>query len=255
MFDEPFAGGHTVIHRLDPRFRLAAAVAGAICLAVIHRPESAVLGLTLAAALLSLSRPPLGALVRRVLAVNLFIAFLWLTVPAAMPGDVIAAWGPLSFSRQGVKLAALVTLKSNAILFLFLALAATMPSPAIGHALEKLHCPSKLVFLFLFTYRYIHVIADEHRRLNTAARLRGFIPRTNLHSYRTVARILGMVLVRSYDRSMRVYEAMILRGFEGCFRSVVGFRATFADVLFLVVMGAGVAGLILLDRFPEVLGV
>lgn len=255
MFDEPFAEGHTLIHRLDPRFRLAAAVVGAVCLAVIRRPESAVSGLALSAALLALSRPPLGALLRRVLTVNMFIAFLWLTVPVSTPGDPIAALGPLNVSRRGVELATLVTLKANAVLFLFLSLVASMPFPALGRALEKLRCPPKAVFLFLCAYRYIHVIADEHRRMHTAARLRGFAPRTDLPTYRTISRILGMVLVRSYDRSIRIYEAMSLRGFEGSFRSVAEFRAALADLLFLAVTVAGVVGLTLLDRFPEVFGV
>lgn len=255
MFDEPFAGGHTLVHRVDPRFRLAALIVGAVCLAVLQRAESAAAGLAWSAALLALSRPPLRPLLRRVLAVNVFMAFVWLTVPATMPGDIIASWGPLSFSRQGVALAALVSLKSNAILLLCVALAATMPSPALGHALEKLRCPPRLVFLFLFACRYIHVIAEEHRRLNTAARLRGFAPRTSLHTYRTVSRILGMVLARSHDRAMRIHEAMTLRGFDGSFRSVAVFQAARADGLFLAVTGAALISLALLDRFLEVPGV
>lgn len=253
MFDEPFADGHTLIHRVDPRFRLVALLIGAVCLAVLQHMASAAAGLAGSAALLALSRPPLGPLLRRVLAVNLFVAFVWLTVPATMPGEPIAVWGP--FSRQGVELAALVTLKSNAILLLGVALAATMPSPVLGHALQKLRCPPKLVFLFLFTYRYIHVIAEERRRLSAAARLRGFVPRTSLHAYRTVSRILGMVLARSHDRSMRVHEAMILRGFDGSFRSVAAFHAARADGLFLAVTGAALISLALLDRFPELHGV
>ena len=255
MFDEPFADGNTIIHRVDPRFRLTALIIGAVCLAALQRTESAAAGLAGSAALLALSRPPLEPLLRRVLAVNLFIAFVWLTVPATMPGDPFAVLGPLRLSRQGVELAALVTLKSNAILFLGVALAATMSSPTLGHALHKLHCPPKLVFLFLFACRYIHVIAQEHRRLNTAARLRGFAPRTSLHSYRTVSRILGMVLARSHDRAMRVHEAMILRGFDGSFRSVAAFHAVRGDGLFLAVTGAVLVSLVLLDRFPEVPGV
>lgn len=255
MFDEPFADGNTIIHRVDPRFRLAALILGAICLAVLQRAESAAAGLAGSAALLALSRPPVRPLLRRVLAVNLFVAFVWLTVPATMPGEPLAALGPLRLSRQGVELAALVTLKSNAILLLGVALAATMPSSTLGHALHKLRCPSKLVFLFLFTYRYIHVIAQEHQRLSTAARLRGFVPRTSLHSYRTVSRILGMVLARSHDRAMRVYEAMILRGFDGSFRSVAAFQALRGDGLFLAVTGVALVSLVLLDRFPEAAGV
>ena len=89
----------------------------------------------------------------------------------------------------------------------FLALVATMDSPTIGYALERLRFPSKLVFLFLFTYRYLHVIADEWHKLHGAARLRGFAPKTNMHTYRTFGNMLGMVFVHSFDRSVRVYEA------------------------------------------------
>lgn len=77
-------------------------------------------------------------------------------------------------ARAGVLLTLLVTVKSNAIVMTFLALVATMDSPTIGYALERLRFPSKLVFLFLFTYRYLHVIADEWHKLHVAARLRGF---------------------------------------------------------------------------------
>lgn len=232
MFDEPFARGGSFLHRVDPRFRLAVAFLCAVGLAIVRHPPVAALGLLFAVLLLALSRPPLGALVRRLLAVNIFILFLWLTVPVTMPGEPLALWGPFAFSRPGVLLTLLVTIKSNAIFLMFLALVATMDSPTIGYALERLRFPSKLVFLFLFTYRYLHVIADEWRKLHVAARLRGFVPRTNMHTYRTLGNMLGMVFVRSFDRSTRVYEAMILRGFSGRFQSVTTFRATFRDAAF-----------------------
>ena len=53
-------------------------------------------------------------------------------------------------------------------------------------ALDRLGAPPRLVFLFLFTYRYLHVLTGEWQRLLTAAKLRGFIPRTNMHTYRTL---------------------------------------------------------------------
>ena len=175
MFDEPFARGQSLLHAVDPRFRLVAAFALAVGLAVLRHAGAACLGLGFAALALVLSRPPAGAVLRRLLAVNVFIAFLWLTVPLTMPGQALAAWGPFTFSREGLMLAFLVTLKSNAIVMFFLALVATMDSPTIGYALDRLRFPSKLVFLFLFTYRYLHVIAEEWRKLHVAARLRGVV--------------------------------------------------------------------------------
>lgn len=251
MFDEPFSTGSSPVHRLDPRVRLAATAAGSVCLALLTRPEAAALSLVLCGLLLACSRPPVGPLLRRWAALNGFMLFLWLTVPLTMNGEVLATWGPVRITLPGVKLAALTTLKANAVLFLFLALAAGMPSPTMGRALERLHCPAKLVFLFLFTYRHLHVIAAEYARLAAAARLRGFVPGVNLHSYRTIGFLLGMVLVRSYDRSMRVHEAMRLRCFAGQFHGVARFEAAPRDAVFLTVTAVAVIGLTLYDRFPE----
>ena len=255
MFDEPFAQGDSPVHRLDPRVRLASAALFSLCVALLRDPAAAAAALVLAAATLAASLPPASLLARRLAVVNAFILFLWATVPATMPGETLLALGPVSFSREGMSLAWLVTLKSNAILMAFLALAATMNAPTMGHAMDRLGVPPKLVFLFLFTYRYLHVIADEWRRLITAARLRGFVPRTGMHSYRTIAHLLAMVLVRSFDRSGRVYQAMVLRGFAGRFASVVGFRARSRDALFALFWLTATAALIVMDLYPEVLGV
>lgn len=255
MFDEPFAQGDSPMHRLDPRVRLASAAFFSLCVALLRDPAAAAAALALAAAALAASLPPACLLIRRLAAVNVFILFLWATVPATMPGQELLAVGPISFSREGVAMAWLVTLKSNAILLAFLAMVATMNAPTMGHALDRLGVPPKLVFLFLFTYRYLHVIADEWRRLITAARLRGFVPRTGMHSYRTIAHLLAMVLVNSFDRSGRVYQAMILRGFSGRFASVVRFRARARDAVFALFWLAATAALTVMDLYPEVLGV
>lgn len=69
-------------------------------------------------------------------------------------------------------------------------------------------------------------------------------PRTNLHTYRTLASLLGLLLVRSYERSLRVREAMLLRGFEGRFRSVAVFRARPVDALFALGLLLCLAGIV-----------
>lgn len=252
MFDEPFAHGRSLVHGLDPRVRLAMAAFFSVCVALLEEPIAAGSALIPALAILSLSTPPLGLLCKRVALVNIFILFLWLTVPLTMPGTPFLTLGPLTASREGIALVQLATVKSNAILLTFLALVTTMDSPTMGHALDRLGVPSKLVFLFLFTYRYLHVIADEWQRLVTAARLRGFTPRTGMHTYRTIGNLLAMVLVNSFDRSSRVYQAMVLRGFQGRFVSVVRFKARRRDALFAFLWLTATAGLVLMDFFPEI---
>lgn len=251
MFEEPFAHGASFLHRLDPRFRLGITVIAAVCLAVLRSATGAFAALVLAGGLLAAGRPPRRWVAARVCAVNTFTLFLWLTVPFFSGGESLPVWGPVAISRSGVALSTLVTLKTNAMLFLFLALAASMDSPTLGHALARLRVPPKLVFLFLFTYRYVHVIADEWGRLWTAARLRGFSPRTDRHSYRTIGNMLGMVFVGSFDRAVRVYEAMLLRGFSGRFQSVTFFRARPWDMVFALAALLCLAGVLLIDFYPE----
>ncbi|WP_165071884.1 cobalt ECF transporter T component CbiQ [Desulfovibrio sp. ZJ200] len=243
MFDQPFVRA-SPIQRIDPRVRLALAAATAVCLALLHSVTAALLGLLLGALLLAAARPPLLPLARRVAAVNLFVLFLWCVTPLTMPGESLARWGMFSISAEGVRLSLLVSIKSNAILCVFLALVASMDSPTAGYALERLRCPPKLVFLFLFTGRYVHVIAHEWQTLSVAARLRGFRPRSNLHTYRTLASLLGLLLVRSYERSLRVREAMLLRGFQGRFRSVTEFHARPVDALFVACLALCLCGIV-----------
>ena len=61
---------------------------------------------------------------------------------------------------------------------------------------------------------------EEFRRLVQAMKIRGFQPRTNLHTYRSYAYLAAMLLVRSYDRADRVFQAMLCRGFHGTFYSL-----------------------------------
>ena len=229
MFDQPFVRD-SFIQQIDPRIRILLAVLLAVALALLRQMTACCLGLGLGCVLLGLAQAPLEPLWRRLVAVNMFILFLWLVTPWTTPGSVVWQWHSIQVSREGLYLSLLVTLKSNAIACIFLALVASLPTATLGHALERLGCPDKLVFLFLFTGRYIHLLTGEWLDLMTAARLRGFQPRTNLHTYRTVSSLLGLLLVRSHDRAQRTHEAMRLRGFSGCFHSLDRFCLRPVDV-------------------------
>ena len=231
MLDEPFSRGASRLHLADPRCKLAAALAVAVCVALLRSPGPAGLALLLGATLCAWARLPLPRLLRRLAAVNVFVAFLWVFLPFSLPGVPLLRIGPfpglpdwlapnwlsLTATNAGVAQAVLVTLKSNAIVLAFIALAGTSDITAVGHAVAGLGLPDKLALLLLFTWRQLHVVAQEYHRLRTAAKVRGFIPGTNLHTYRTYANLAGMVLVRSFDRAERVGQAMRLRGFAGRF--------------------------------------
>jgi cobalt/nickel transport system permease protein len=152
----------------------------------------------------------------------------------------------LQATIEGVALAGIVTLKANAIVLAILALIGTMPVAVLGHGLQRLHVPAKICHLLLFTYRYIFIIEQEYGKLITAMKIRGFVPGTDMHTYRSYANLLGMLLVRSLDRADRIYQAMLCRGFQGNFVSLATFSSRPRDYLFGLIMLLVLSGLLLL---------
>jgi cobalt/nickel transport system permease protein len=123
-------------------------------------------------------------------------------------------------------------LKSISILALLIALVATMSVATLGNALNSLGVPGKFTQLLLVSYRYIFVIEQEYQRLVRAAKIRGFQPGTNLHTYRTYAYLAGMLFVRASLRAQRVYQAMRCRGFRGRYISLQTYRAGLQNAVF-----------------------
>jgi cobalt/nickel transport system permease protein len=230
---EPFSEGTSPMHGLDPRGKIVVAALFSTLVAVARTYEAALGGLVLALAYLALARLPLGKVVIRLLVVNSFIFFLWIVLPFTYPGEAVWRWGPLTATREGLIFTGLITIKSNAIIIALMALIATSPIVTLGQALHQLRLPDKLCHLLLFTYRYLYVFEDEYRRLVHAMKIRGFRPRTNLHTYRSYANLAAMLLVRSLDRAERVFAAMLCRGFHGTFYSLKTFSWRGRDRIFL----------------------
>lgn len=230
----PFATGDSLIHRLDPRIRLLSAAALTLPTALLHRTNASLAALGFGIILILLTRLPLGKVAARVATVNVFILFLWLFIPFSLPGTPVFTWGPLAATHEGVEFALLITIKSNAIVLALLALLGTIGVQDLGPAMQQLKIPGKLCHILLFTYRYIFVIYQEYVTMRQAMRARGFKPKTNKHTYRSYAWLIGMLLVKSWDRAERVHNAMRCRGFRNQFYSLTEFSTSFKDYAFLV---------------------
>jgi cobalt/nickel transport system permease protein len=247
MISEPFASGNSIIHKLDPRIRIV--VATAYCFVVAFSEQFPVLlvAVVISFALVISAGLRFRDVGKRLVLVNGLILLLWLVVPLTFGGQALLQVGSLSLSRAGVILAARITLKSNAILLTFIALIATMAFSTLGYALKQLRVPQKIIHLLLMNYRYVFVIEQEYQRLIRAAKIRGFQPKTNLHTYRTYAYVIGMLLVRAISRAQRVYQAMLCRGFKGAFYSLQEFRAGAEGLIFSVLMTGIIIVLVLME--------
>ena len=244
---EPFSEGNSLLHRLDPRGKVIVATLFALFVAVAKSIPAALAGLVLSLLCLALARLPLKKVIVRLLVVNSFVLFLWFVVPLTYPGDALFTLGPLSATREGLVLAGLITVKSNTIMIALITLVATVPVVTLGQAMHMMRFPDKLCHLLLFTYRYLYVFEQEFHRLAQAMKIRGFQPRTNLHTYRSYAYLAAMLLVHSYDRAERVFDAMLCRGFHGVFYSLRTFAWHRRDGVFMVTALVALAALLYLE--------
>ena len=235
--------GNGFIGRLDPRVRIVLALAFAVV--IVACDGFPVLGLALGAALAvaAAARLPPAGTAKRVLAMDAFIVLMLVMLPFTMPGEEVFRLGGLAASREGLLQAAAIALKANAVIVMVLALPGTMDTATLGHGLGHLWVPSKLVHLLLFTVRYIGVLEREYRRLRLAMRARAFRPGSNLHTWRSFGYLLGMLLVRSLERSERIVAAMKCRGFTGRFHTLAPHAMGAADAVALAAGGFVIAAL------------
>lgn len=227
---------------IDPRSRILAAVLFALLIVSLNDVVALSLGLAFAVAAMFAARLPLGATLRKVATMDGFIIFMLAMLPFTTPGKELFTIGPLTATLEGVVKAITIGLKANAIVMMLLALVGTVEATVLGHALHRLKVPESLVHLMLFTVRYIEVLQQEYGRLRTAMRARGFLPGNNLHTYRSIGYLLGMMLVRSLERSERIMDAMKCRGFQGRFYLLTDFEYSRSDLVF-----AGICGLCLIS--------
>jgi cobalt/nickel transport system permease protein len=105
-------------------------------------------------------------------------------------------------------------------------LVAVVRFPDLIHALEHLRVPSILTTIIAFLYRYLFVLADEVFRLmrareSRAAAVPGKRSGGNVAWRAGVAgNMAGQLFLRSYERSDRVYNAMLARGYAGHMQTI-----------------------------------
>lgn len=217
------------VHRLDPRVKLVAALTYILCCALTPDgawPGFVALGLLWLAVTLIADVPVLRLLRRGLLALP--FAFAALTVLFSIPGEPLLAI-PLPFSHSqlvitdnGVIRFVTIMLKSWLSVLMALLLSATTTFPDIMRGMRGIGIPNVLVGVIAFMYRYMFVLADEVLRLRRAREARMAtgpagqkVGGTIVWRAKVVGGMVGSLFVRSLERSDRVYNAMVSRGYAG----------------------------------------
>ncbi|MCX7856840.1 MAG: cobalt ECF transporter T component CbiQ [Deltaproteobacteria bacterium] len=234
MHLEEFAEGKSILHNLDPRVKIIVFVVFSIFCVLAPGVKLPLFFLFYSLALLFIARPNTKAFISRLAMANLFIGIVWIFIPLSYKGNTYLALGSMNVSQEGIQYAVSITLKSNAVIIGTIALISTSSAFRLAHAMLHLKVPKKLIILFFLFYRYITVVHEEYLTIKRAILLRGFVPRTDIHTYRTFAYMVGGLLIKSYERAEEIYKAMLCRGFGGSFPLLDHFRMGHRDALFLL---------------------
>ncbi len=252
------AEGDSLFHRWDVRFKLVALLGFAFLVVATRSPWSALLAILLAFSAVLLARLPLQRSVRRLLAISGFLSMFVLVMPltaATRPGDTLLVFGNLdwlSFNLRGLQLALAIAGKACAVALLMEPLLATASLPRTVEGLTRLGVPEKVAQMILLAHRYIFVFLDEARRMAVGMQVRGFQRRSRVETLQVMGNFLGMLFVRSFERTHRVYDAMQARGYQGRFPAPFYFKVTAGDWLHASIwLLLGVA-LFLFDRLGGV---
>lgn len=206
--------GRSIVHRLPGEVKIAALVV--FVLAVVATPREMFWPYGIYASILVIvwwfARIPLRWILPRML---IEVPFLVLAVllPFAEGGQRIDVAG-LSLSVSGLYAAWGIVIKGTLGVAASLTLAATTTARELPLALSRLGVPALVTSVLVLMVRYIDVLSAEAGRMRMARLARGDSPRT-LHQAGAIAKGVGALFLRSYERGERVYLAMLARGYDG----------------------------------------
>jgi cobalt/nickel transport system permease protein len=255
-FLDPYHSGSSPIHRLDARVKLVLALA--FILTTSLTPFGAwaayILLLALVLSVEMLSELGVGYVLKRAL---LALPFVLAALPliftvqgTPLATFTIGAW-TFTISVDGVERVLSIAFKSWVSMQMAIVLAATTPFPQLLAAMRALRIPKLLVAIFGLMWRYLFVMVDEALRLLRARTARSGASRdaryktggTLVWRARTTGGMAGNLLVRSFERGERIYDAMAARGYDGEVRT---FPMPALQSIHWFILGSGLAVCVLI---------
>ena len=230
-FLDPYRHSHSLVHHLDGRVKFVLSVAFILTCSLTPISAWAVY-ILLFALILSieiLSTLRVGYVLKRA---SLALPFVLAALPVIFTVEgtklfsfPLGAW-TLTASVEGLERFISIALKSWLSVQMAIVLAATTPFPELLQAMRAVGIPRLLVAMFGLTWRYIFVLVDEALRLMRARAARsGVSSSTTLRTKkegggivwraRVTGGMAGSLFLRGFERSDRIYTAMLSRGYDG----------------------------------------
>lgn len=145
---------------------------------------------------------------------------LLFTLPGQPLLTVVFGFWQLTISDVGLVRFLSIVVRSWLSVQVAILLTATTHFPDLAHGLRHLRVPSVFISIISFMYRYLFLLSEEAQRLLRARAARSAQPIHNTHIFwraRVTGHMIGQLFIRGFERSERVYNAMLARGYDGRF--------------------------------------
>jgi len=228
---DPYHPGQSLIHEMDARIKVLVAFAlilGVNLVPISLWPVYGTLMLGILATLWLAGVPPASVLRRSAVALP-FVLVAAIGVPFTSEGQVLWSarllWWQASITDVGLLNFGTVLARSSLSVTIAIGLGATTPFVDLIRGMRALGLPAILAAIILLMYRYLFVLVDEAQRLIRArdARSAELSDRRGpsiAWRARIAGRMIGTLFLRTYERSERIYLAMVSRGFAGEIRTL-----------------------------------
>lgn len=248
-----YVPGVSVIHRSDPRLKLAVAFTFAVTLFLSEGWLGlGVLGAGQAGAFLG-ARLPVRYVARGLRPLGVLMLFTFLVQAFSFPGEALLKVGPFGVTREGVAQGGFLTLRLGLLLLSSVVLTASTSPVALTDALEwflrplaRLRVPApEIALMVTIALRYIPTLLRELDDLVRAQRARGVD--LSLRDPRRLAQALMPLVVPLFVLSFRRADDLAVAMASRCYRGSCGrtryreLRAAPRDGIGLVVAAVWIA--------------
>lgn len=232
-FLDPYRRRNSPVHRFDPRLKLVLTVVFILTTTLLPVGAWPVYIILFALVFSTVVLSDLGSLYvlkRSALALPFVLAALplILTVPGRTIFDLPMGPWTISPTYPGFERFISIAIKSWLSVQAAIILAASTPFPDLLVAMRSVGVPRLLVSIFGLMWRYLFVLVDETIRLLRARAARsGQSDRPGIKTggrvawrARVTGGMAGNLFLRAFERSDRIYMAMVSRGYDGESRSL-----------------------------------
>ncbi|MBS7643430.1 cobalt ECF transporter T component CbiQ [Candidatus Bathyarchaeota archaeon] len=237
VYAEKFQALSGLLQGIDPRVKFCSLVSLLVVAVGVRTITPLVILFVTITVFAVVSKIPLKYFfLRATLFIPIFAAVIALPLPFITPGTTLTVIGyneyVIYITREGVYRALQFVFRIWVCVGLLVLLMSTTRFTAIIRALETFKIPRVFVMMTGVTHRFIFLFINEAYRMLLAKEARNVGREQRMQVMKSLAYIIGTLFIRAYERSERVYLAMMAKAYTGEARSMGKMRCSWRDWVF-----------------------